>query len=564
MGIGTSRGGFYDDEFQHQAGIPTLPKGDEEMVKKPVDTGDDNVLPPVEGSYDQPTAGLTKVYITKPDVHPEPDYMNPPEGNAIQSYVKGLEDDVKSIPDQPAKFMRDMEKSKQNNLPLDSPEGIDTAINVALGAGVGSISSKNAPYINMFLKQPETPKLIAKPTPLDSFESAYKNIVEALDGPGAYEKQMADIAAAKEAAGVKYTGDKVTIPITESGKKIDKGFAGWNESDLAQMSPKEASEKYWEFLTKHGDFTAGGFESKYVAAQKSNGGELFQEHVKKLHADNPYQQTPFEAPPGSYEPGSAMAGISTKWSPETSPTYKAMMENAPNTDYLDVAIAKKEALENKLSPLDKVNNKIEEIKGRIMKQMLHERAKIHMEAAAEKIPKEAIEAGYYTPAYRGLKNRDQINPEHDFNKNNVMYSSDNVLLADMYTDYLSHHPGWNPKQGAFSEGAAVAPLVIDTRNYHVYDAKGSDWSSANGKAIAEARAAGKPGVIVRNVYDEPNSTHTLGKPNTVYITLEHGASTVKSKFAKSFDPDSRNMLHMIPVIGVGGAAGYVSVVRDQE
>jgi len=69
MGVGTSHGAFYDDEFQHQAGIPKLPKGDEEMVKKPgVDTGDDNVLPPDEGNYDQPTQGLTRVFITKPDV----------------------------------------------------------------------------------------------------------------------------------------------------------------------------------------------------------------------------------------------------------------------------------------------------------------------------------------------------------------------------------------------------------------------------------------------------------------------------------------------------------------
>lgn len=70
MGIGTSLGAYYDDDFQHHAGVPVLPKGDEEMVKKPKDTGDDNVLPPDEGTYNQPTTGLTRVRIVKSD--PEP------------------------------------------------------------------------------------------------------------------------------------------------------------------------------------------------------------------------------------------------------------------------------------------------------------------------------------------------------------------------------------------------------------------------------------------------------------------------------------------------------------
>lgn len=73
MGIGTSLGAYFEDDFQHQAGVPTLPKGDESMVKKPKDTGDDNVLPPDEGSYDNKSGiipissdltPLKKVYIT--------------------------------------------------------------------------------------------------------------------------------------------------------------------------------------------------------------------------------------------------------------------------------------------------------------------------------------------------------------------------------------------------------------------------------------------------------------------------------------------------------------------
>lgn len=43
MGIGTSLGAYFDSEFHHSAGIK---EPNDEMVKKPADTGDDNVLPP--------------------------------------------------------------------------------------------------------------------------------------------------------------------------------------------------------------------------------------------------------------------------------------------------------------------------------------------------------------------------------------------------------------------------------------------------------------------------------------------------------------------------------------
>jgi hypothetical protein len=49
MGIGTSLGAHFETDLDHQAGIETpLPD-----IVKPKDTGDDNVLPPDEGSYDK-------------------------------------------------------------------------------------------------------------------------------------------------------------------------------------------------------------------------------------------------------------------------------------------------------------------------------------------------------------------------------------------------------------------------------------------------------------------------------------------------------------------------------
>lgn len=53
MAIGTSLGAYFEDDFQHHAGVETIPKAKDGVIK-PKDTGDDNALPPDEGSYDQP------------------------------------------------------------------------------------------------------------------------------------------------------------------------------------------------------------------------------------------------------------------------------------------------------------------------------------------------------------------------------------------------------------------------------------------------------------------------------------------------------------------------------
>jgi len=136
-----------------------------------------------------------------------------------------------------------------------------------------------------------------------------------------------------------------------------------------------------------------------------------------------------------------------------------------------------------------------------------------------------------------------------------MYSSDSPLLADMYSSYLSSHPGFNVPPGTFSEGASVMPLYINTKNYHYHDAKGGSWETNNARAIGDAVDKGKPGVIVDNVWDEPNSTKALGSPKKIFITFPEGASTVKSRFAKKFDEKSENIMHGI---GIGGPAGYVA------
>ena len=107
------------------------------------------------------------------------------------------------------------------------------------------------------------------------------------------------------------------------------------------------------------------------------------------------------------------------------------------------------------------------------------------------------------------------------------------------------------------------PLMINPKDYHVFEAHGKDWQDVQPTAIREAKKAGKVGVIMKNVHDEPGSTKAL-PPKDVFITFPEGAGTVKSRFAQKFDPSSPNMLHMIPIIGTATAAGIVGVSTQEN
>ncbi len=157
------------------------------------------------------------------------------------------------------------------------------------------------------------------------------------------------------------------------------------------------------------------------------------------------------------------------------------------------------------------------------------------------------------------------NPIQSFKKAyGEMYSTDSPLLAEMYAGWMGKktaapRPIGPIEEGEFSRGAQVMPLLINPKDYHVYDAKGKSWQFVNQPAIEEAHKLGKPGVVMKNVWDEPGSTTHLGTPRTVFITLPKGASTVKSRFAKNFDPSSPDMLNSIAALGIGGAGGYIAM-----
>jgi hypothetical protein len=169
-----------------------------------------------------------------------------------------------------------------------------------------------------------------------------------------------------------------------------------------------------------------------------------------------------------------------------------------------------------------------------------------------------LKGNYVTEAFRGVK----VMPGGDFQgqfKGGELYSSVSTKLADLYSGYLSKHPGPNPAAGSYPEGASAVPLWIDTSDYLKVDAKGAKWTAFNAKAIQEAKAAGKKGVVIDNVWDEPNSTHVLEGPQKIFITFPNGQSTVKSKFAARFDPKSTDISRSIAAVGITGAAGAVAM-----
>lgn len=426
--------------------------------------------------------------------------------------------------------------------------------------------------------------------------------------------------------------------------------AKYGYSSLENTSPKEASERYWNILTTKGEYSAAEFEQKYIASQKGNGGELFGEHVRKLHADNPYQQIPYEnAPPSSipwpeggvFKHGGFEIDLNVLTNKQYSdflklqnryydgtisgPQYKSELkeyhdysaEKVKNNaltkksdDEVDKILAEiQKVLDNEAYPetaklqqlakekgikpvqipitegkmesydyflkqpevqkmskkelflegIKQARNELKATLAEIQNKILNKvRAPIGDLISAPKVPPRG---DYTEPAYRGmtLHQGDMANPVFNFQKAPEMYSTANPMLADMYAGYLTQHPGIKVPEGTFPHNAQVQPLLINTKDYHYYDAKGEIWQKANKEAIREAKKSGKKGVIVDNVWDEPESTTALGRPNKIYITFPDGATTVKSRFAEKFDPSSPNIMHGIGTIGLGTAAtGYVS------
>lgn len=166
----------------------------------------------------------------------------------------------------------------------------------------------------------------------------------------------------------------------------------------------------------------------------------------------------------------------------------------------------------------------------------------------------AREQNFTTDSYHGLRaNTGWEEPHLDMGPNNGawFFSTPNPDLASMYARV--NPPGktkpWPPSPHQL-EGAKVLPLKLNTRDYHVYDAKGGTWDMHNMQAVKQAEALKKKGVVINNVHDEPQSPGgEVLPPQTVIITLD--PTTVRSRFAK-FDPTRMGENNILA--GVGGLA----------
>lgn len=510
MGIGTSLGGYFETPIDHEAGNDT-------GVVAPKSTGDDNALPPdadtQKNPKDQPEAPIEandrpRVIIRTPrqapteaadalvsnshaTVYPEPYGLNPPDREAHPPLENTS--DYGGIPP---------EGIQVNPLVHISRDDIDTGINVAMGAGSGTMedAGKYKNYIDMFLKEPE-------------------NMTKGELKPFVHNPEFEQVPF--ENTFTDQFGHKVDLNKLSNKQNQDFGrlIHDYNSNHITHG-------EYLDEMNEYVKFTQGKIKNVPISVKGK---------IKEFDADNP----PL--------------------------THGQKILHDLLDDYPDILESHKQTPKEKfIDALEKTHGKLVSTLANIRDTYLNTVKQNELEPHVPPIP-EAAAQGYTQPAYRGIHiyEPNALNPVHDFDAEK-MYSTASPMLADMYANYLSKHPGYKVPEGTFNEGSQVMPLYINTKDYYYYDAKGEHWTKANGEAMKEARKSGKKGVIVDNVRDEPGSTVSL-PPKKIFITFKSGASTVKSRFAKNFDPSSPNILHGIGSVGAAGAAaGILTSEGDHE
>lgn len=166
----------------------------------------------------------------------------------------------------------------------------------------------------------------------------------------------------------------------------------------------------------------------------------------------------------------------------------------------------------------------------------------------------AENAGYTTDAYHGSRSLNTNSAIYGREaqegvplQGDEFYSTANPVLAEQYANMLHTDPN---KGYHAAQNAGITPLKLNTQDYHVVDAQGKHWTNINSKAISEARAQGKPGVTIHNVWDEYASTKNLPTPNTIHITLPEGFHTVRSPIAQFKDLNINDLLAGLAGAGV--------------
>lgn len=163
----------------------------------------------------------------------------------------------------------------------------------------------------------------------------------------------------------------------------------------------------------------------------------------------------------------------------------------------------------------------------------------------------AFIGGYTTPVFHGTRNAWEPNPDTgELGLKGRTYASTNPELANLYAGispkFAQKDPFDIPHWAEAPEGSRVMPMLWNTEEFHDIDAQGKTWSDFMSKMHQEmvhAEDTGKPGMVVRNIYDEPTGdSKELKKPNDVYIAFK--GNIARSKFAK-FDPSKFDLNDLV-------------------
>jgi hypothetical protein len=116
-----------------------------------------------------------------------------------------------------------------------------------------------------------------------------------------------------------------------------------------------------------------------------------------------------------------------------------------------------------------------------------------------------------------------------FSRGNVFFATDNYRMADSYAD---------PKRAFDYQNAEphVIPLHLSLKNPMVIDAQGRHWKETE-RHVAEAKAKGHDGMIIKNSVDYYNNPKKGGNAGTVFAWFNptQAKSAIEGKLNSRFD-----------------------------
>lgn len=179
-----------------------------------------------------------------------------------------------------------------------------------------------------------------------------------------------------------------------------------------------------------------------------------------------------------------------------------------------------------------------------------------------------IQGNYILPVYHGA----QTPFESTVVQGSQMFGSTSPELANMYAGVKPHYTAQGYENAGSHNPQHVVPMYANPDLYHVFDAKGKDWTQVNQKAVGEARAKDKQGVIINNVWDEPSTSGVpkpgdiggeLMEPKTVVITLpmKSGQQFPLRSAHAQFDPKK---FHLNDLLAGLAGLGFVGAATKKD